>query len=190
GGGGAPASASAPPQDRPGGGPGNGHSMSAGSGYGQATAVAPRVDSALARYPSFEHVIELIRKHRDVKLLVEVEGGVRLVSYQPGRIEFTPAARAPKDLAARLGTALQNWTGSRWVVSIAPNGDAPTIAELRDEAENALREKASAHPMVQAVLSQFPKARITKIRTPEELEAEVQADALPEVEDEWDPFEE
>ena len=187
-GGGAPAYASAPPQGAPGGGPNGGHTMSAGGG--QAAAVAPRLDSALARYPSFEHVIELIRKHRDVKLLVEVEGGVRLVSYQPGRIEFTPAAKAPQDLAARLGTALQNWTGSRWVVSIASDGDAPTIAELRDAAENALRKEASAHPLVQAVLKNFPSAKITKIRTPEELEAEVQAEALPEVEDEWDPFEE
>ncbi|MFY0308824.1 DNA polymerase III subunit gamma/tau [Leisingera sp. D0M16] len=158
-------------------------------GNGTVTALAPQVSSALARYPTFEHVVELIRTNRDVKLLVEVETGVRLVSYQPGRIEFTPAAQAPKDLAARLGSALQTWTGARWVVSIAPDGDAPTIAEVRDAAENALREKATAHPLVQAVLEKFPKARIKRIRTPEELAAEVAAEALPEVEDEWDPFE-
>ena len=188
GGGGAPAYASAPPQGAPGGSQGSGPTMS--SGGGQALAVAPQTDTALARYPSFDHILELIRHHRDVKLLVEVEGGIRLVSYQPGRITFTPAAQASRDLAARLGTALQNWTGSRWVVSISPDGDAPTIAELRDAADTALREKATEHPLVQAVLARFPTARITKIRTPEELEAEVQAEALPEVEDEWDPFEE
>lgn len=170
------------------GGPAGGAPVAHGGG-GTVTALAPQVSSALARYPTFEHVVELIRTNRDVKLLVEVEGGVRLVSYQPGRIEFTPAAQAPKDLAARLGSALQNWTGARWVVSIAPDGDAPTIAEVRDAAENALREKATAHPLVQAVLESFPKARIKRIRTPEELAAEVAAEALPEVEDEWDPFE-
>jgi DNA polymerase-3 subunit gamma/tau len=170
------------------GGPADGAPVAHGGG-GTVTALAPQVSSALARYPTFEHVVELIRTNRDVKLLVEVEGGVRLVSYQPGRIEFTPAAQAPKDLAARLGSALQNWTGARWVVSIAPDGDAPTIAEVRDAAENALREKATAHPLVQAVLESFPKARIKRIRTPEELAAEVAAEALPEVEDEWDPFE-
>ncbi|WP_027244689.1 DNA polymerase III subunit gamma/tau [Leisingera daeponensis] len=170
------------------GGPAGGAPMARGGG-GTVMALAPQVSSALARYPSFEHVVELIRTNRDVKLLVEVETGVRLVSYQPGRIEFTPSVQAPRDLAARLGSALQNWTGARWVVSIAPDGDAPTIAEVRDAAENALREKAAAHPLVQAVLESFPKAKITRIRTPEELAAEVAADALPEVEDEWDPFE-
>ncbi|AZV79619.1 DNA polymerase III subunit gamma/tau [Parasedimentitalea marina] len=161
----------------------------ASGGNGTTLALATQADSALARYPSFEHVVELIRTQRDVKLLVEVETGVRLVSYQPGRIEFTPSESAPANLAARLGTGLQNWTGSRWTVTIVSDGDAQTIAEKNDAAENALRAKATAHPLVQAVLEKFPKAKITRIRTAEELQAEIAADALPEVEDEWDPFE-
>ncbi|MEO9780807.1 MAG: DNA polymerase III subunit gamma/tau [Sedimentitalea sp.] len=151
-----------------------------------APAVAP--DSALAHYPTFEHVIELIRAHRDVKLLVEIETGLKLISYQPGRIEFSPAENAAPDLAQRLGTRLQGWTGNRWAISVSATGGAPTIADVRDAAENALREKAEAHPLVQAVIARFPKARITEIRTPEQIAAAASAEALPEVEDEWDPF--
>ncbi|WP_170391128.1 DNA polymerase III subunit gamma/tau [Ruegeria arenilitoris] len=161
-----------------------------GVGGAPTAALAQDVQTALARYPTFEHVVELIRSNRDVKLLVEVENGVRLVSYQPGRIEFTPTEKAPTDLAARLGSALQRWTGNRWAVSIVSDGDAPTIAELRDAAELALKAKAEEHPLVQAVLTQFPKARITRIETPEDRAAKVETEALPEVEDEWDPFEE
>jgi DNA polymerase-3 subunit gamma/tau len=69
-------------------------------------------------------------------------------------------------------------------------GGQPTIAEVRDAEENALRAEAQAHPLMQAVLARFPKAKITSIRTAQELEAEAVAEALPEVEDEWDPFEE
>ena len=54
----------------------------------------------------------------------------------------------------------------------------------------ALKEEASTHPLVQAVLSAFPKARITAIRTPEDMAATAAGEALAEVEDEWDPFEE
>ncbi len=161
-----------------------------GSGGAPVAALAQDTQSALARYPSFEHVVELIRNNRDVKLLVEVENGVRLVSYQPGRIEFTPSSQAPTDLAPRLGSALQRWTGNRWAVSIVSDGDAPTIAEIRDKAELALKEEATAHPLVQAVLASFPKAKITRIETPEQRAAQVETEALPEVEDEWDPFEE
>jgi DNA polymerase-3 subunit gamma/tau len=170
---------SAAPPSGPGGGPG-----------GPSAALATEPDTALARYPTFDHVVELIRANRDVRLLVDVEDGVQLVSYQPGRIEFCPSAKAPQDLAQRLGSALQRWTGNRWGVSVVSDGGAPTIAEARDAERLELEASASAHPMVQAVQSAFPGARITQIRTLEEQEAEAEAEALQEVEDEWDPFEE
>lgn len=152
--------------------------------------LAVAVDQALARYPTFEHVIELIRSNRDVKLLVEVEGCVRLAAYQPGRIEFTPTENAPADLAQRLGSALQRWTGNRWGVSVVNGSDAPTITETRDAADLAIKAEAAEHPLVKAVLDAFPGAVIEEVRTPDQLAAEAEAEALPEVEDEWDPFEE
>ena len=156
---------------------------------GQATALAQDPDAALARFASFEHVVELIRANRDVKLLVEVETTLRLAAYQPGRVEFVPTQNAPRDLAQRLGAKLQQWTGNRWAVTIVNDGGGKTIAELRDAKELDLRAKAEAHPLMQAVLAKFPKARITAIRTPEQIAAAAVSEALPEVEDEWDPFE-
>jgi DNA polymerase-3 subunit gamma/tau len=43
---------------------------------------------------------------------------------------------------------------------------------------------------VRAVFDTFPGAAITEIRTASEIAGEAGAEALPEVEDEWDPFEE
>ncbi len=159
-------------------------------GNGTETALAPETLQALARYPSFEHVVELIRQRRDGLLLEYVKTYLRLVSYQPGRITIQPTDDAPRDLAARLGQQLQNWTHARWIISLENEGGGDTITELENAAENALRAKASEHPLVQAVMENFPKAKITRIRTAQELAAEVEAEALPEVEDEWDPFEE
>ncbi|SFD49615.1 DNA polymerase III subunit gamma/tau [Roseivivax sediminis] len=162
-----------------------GPSASAG---GAATALA--ADQALARYPTFDHVVELIRVNRDGKLLIDVEGGVRLAAYQPGRIEFTPTPEAPADLASRLGAALGRWTGNRWAVSVVNGAEAPTIFETRNADRLAREAEASEHPMVQAVLAAFPKAKIAAIRTEAEVVQEAETEALPEVEDEWDPFEE
>jgi len=161
---------------------------STGNGAGQTLAVA--ADPALAQYPTFHHVIELIRHNRDVKLLVEVETCVQLAAYQPGRIEFVPAAGAPPDLAQRLGAALQRWTGNRWAVTLVNEGGAQTIAGLRDAEEMSLRAEAEGHPLVQAVKDAFPGAQIIEIRTARQIANDAQAEALPEVEDEWDPFEE
>jgi DNA polymerase-3 subunit gamma/tau len=158
------------------------------NGAGQTLAVA--ADAALARFPTFEHVVELIRAHRDVKLLVEVESHVHLAAFQPGRIEFAPSENAPADLAQRLGSALQRWTGNRWAVTLVNEGGAPTITQRRDAADLALRAQAETHPLVQAVMLSFPGARIVDIKTPQQIANAAQADALPEVDEEWDPFEE
>ncbi|WP_339854723.1 DNA polymerase III subunit gamma/tau [Roseovarius nubinhibens] len=159
-----------------------------GSGGAQ-TATALAADQALSRYPSFEHVIELIRANRDVKLLVEVENCLRLAAYRPGRIEFAPTEDAAPDLAQKLGSALQRWTGNRWAVTVVAEGGDETIAEKRDAARLALEAEAKKHALVQAVIANFPSAKILDIRTPDAIAQEVQADALPEVDEEWDPFE-
>jgi len=194
----------APPPPNPGGGPRVGQGASApaqngvsasyapaprGGGGGPVAALAQDPQTALARFPTFEHLVELIRANRDGKLLADIEMDLRLVSYQPGRIEFQPTERAPTDLAQRLGSALQRWTGNRWAVSVVAQGGGKTIDEIRNAEKYALEEKAREHPLVQAVLAQFPKARITHIETPEQRAAKVVTEALPEVEDEWDPFE-
>ncbi|MEM1235364.1 MAG: DNA polymerase III subunit gamma/tau [Pseudomonadota bacterium] len=162
------------------------------SSSGPATAALPSTAAApgLERYARFDQVVELIRTHRDVKLLVEVETGIRLISYSPGRITFAPTAKAPANLAQRLGERLQAWTGNRWAIVVEAEGGEPTIAELRDAEAQKLEDEAKSHPMVQAVMDAFPGAKIIEIRTPEALAAEAEEDALQEVEDEWDPFDE
>ena len=147
-------------------------------------------EDRLKVYATFEHVLDLIREKRDMALLLAVESHVRLAKYAPGRIEFEPTPDAPRDLAAQLAQRLQGWTGSRWGVSVVASGGAPTVAESRDIDRVKAEAEALQNPLVQAVLATFPGAKITDIRTPEALAQVAAVQALPEVEDEWDPFEE
>jgi DNA polymerase III subunit gamma/tau len=152
----------------------------------QALALA---EGQLQVYASFDHVIDLIREKRDLKLLFEVETCLKLARYAPGRIEFQPTPDAAPDFAARLGQRLQGWTGARWAVSVVNTGGAPTLAEDRDRDRLSAEAEAMQNPLVKAVLAAFPGAKIAEIRTPEAMAALALTEALPEVEDEWDPFE-
>ncbi len=191
GGGGAPAPVGNGGAHAQGGFAPSGPSGSSGPAGGPtALAVAQASESALAQYARFEDVLQLIRHHRDGLLQVQVEEYVRLASYQPGRIEFTPTDDAPKDLAARLAQRLQGWTGVRWGVTLVNGCEEPTVSEVRDGEKLALRQEAEAHPLVQAVIAAFPKAKVSEIRSAEDLVHEAAVEGLQEVEDEWDPFEE
>ncbi len=160
------------------------------SSGGPAPALATQVDPlALPQPQSMAAVLELIRARRDLKLLHEVETGLRLVHFAPGRIEFEPGPTAPTDLAARLGQRLATWTGQRWGVSVVGTGGAPTLVEQRDAELYAVNAEAAQIPLVAAVMAAFPGARITEIRTPDTRIEQARDAALPEVDDEWDPFE-
>ncbi|ATQ57069.1 DNA polymerase III subunit gamma/tau [Paracoccus yeei] len=167
---------------------------------GAAAAIAVSPD-ALADFPDFEAVIALIRRMRDMKLLLDVEDHLRLVRYAPGRIEFNPTETAPRDFAQRLAERLRGWTGGqRWAVVVVSEPGAPTISEQRAAREAEARARAMENPTVQAIFAAFPGARITKIRpapVPVAVEKPVGEDTSPheltegpvaEVE-EWDPFE-
>ncbi|MDO5612098.1 MAG: DNA polymerase III subunit gamma/tau [Paracoccus sp. (in: a-proteobacteria)] len=166
---------------------------------GQATALALSPD-AMAAFPDFASVVDLIRRMRDMTLLVQVENHVALVRYAPGRIEFEPRGPSPPDLAQRLAERLRGWTGGqRWGVSVVNSGGGATIAETRaTEAEQA-QAAAMQNPLVQAVFATFPSARITRIETPPQpvesaldpatSQHETAEGVIAAVTDEWDPFE-
>jgi DNA polymerase-3 subunit gamma/tau len=154
------------------------------------TALALDTETLDLQYPTFESVLEIIRKFRDMKLLIDVENSVRLSSYVPGRIEFTPTENAPKDLAQRLGQLLQNWTGFRWAITVVGNCSGETIQEQRNAKDATLKREAKLHPFVKTVFENFPKASITEIKSQAEIIAEAEETGLPEIEGEWDPFEE
>ena len=154
------------------------------------TALALDTETLDLQYPTFESVLEIIRKFRDMKLLIDVENSVRLSSYVPGRIEFTPTENAPKDLAQRLGQLLQNWTGFRWAITVVGNCSGKTIQEQRNAKDATLKREAKLHPFVKTVFDNFPKASIIEIKSQAEIVAEAEETGLPEIEGEWDPFEE
>ncbi len=151
---------------------------------------------SLAAYASFKDVLALIDARRDLHLRVEVEKHVSLVSYQPGRIEFSPAANMSAEFPARFAARLQNWTGGRWVISLASESGETTIEELKDAHKASLQEEAMAHPLVAAVFKAFSGAEILNIEA-DQVSDHANEGIVPidpdELDDDWepvDPFEE
>jgi len=158
-----------------------------GAPAGTQTSAAP----SLAAYASFKDVLDLIKLRRDLQLLVEVEKYVRLVSYKPGRIEFAPAAEMSAEFPARFAARMQNWTGGRWVISLASEGGESTIEERKDAHKASLQEEAMAHPLVAAVFSAFSGAEILNIEANQffDLTNEGIVPIDPdELDDDWEPF--
>jgi DNA polymerase-3 subunit gamma/tau len=154
---------------------------SARLGEGARSAANPAPQSVAADAPmlrTLEDLAALAQARNAPVLKVHLETAVHLVSLEAGRLEFRPSARAPKTLAGDLAQKLKDWTGTRWVVTLAREGGAPTLAEQKRAAKAARHERVLQEPMVRAVLDRFPGAEIIAVRdvVPEEVAAPVPED--------------
>jgi len=124
-------------------------------------AAAPQAESEIR---TLEDVVALARAKSARILATQLETNVHLVSLERGRIQFRPNEQAPKSLPSDLAQRLRDWTGERWIVTLASEGGAPTIAESRLAAERAKKDAVAQEPFVRAVLDAFPGAEIVGVR--------------------------
>ncbi len=120
--------------------------------------------SAAPMPQSFEEVVALVESRREIQLSHALLEQVRLVRFRPGHIELKMLETAPKTLPSHLSARLTDWTGARWMVSLAEDEGQPPLGQQRREAAAREREAIKAHPAVQAVLEQFPGAEIVDVR--------------------------
>lgn len=93
---------------------------------------------------------------------------------------------APKSLPSDIAQHLLNWTGIRWVVTVARDVAGQTIAEAEAERRDNLVTDARADPDVAAILAAFPGAKIIDVRiaVPDKSKDEdIDLDAVAEVPD-------
>ncbi len=145
-------------------------------GEGASLATAPNAESSTDAAPAFRTLEDLAAyaQSKGAQVLkVNIENDVHLVSLEPGRLEFRPGPRAPRTLAADLAQKLKDWTGTRWVVTLAREGGQPTLAEQKKAVKAARHERVLQEPLVRAVMDRFPGAEIVHVydKEPEDVAA-------------------
>jgi len=155
----------------PAGGPGGGGGGPAARQGGLATnAVARQMASPMpstepaANLKTFEDMLALIDRRRDIRLKLDVERFIRPISFRPGAIEYEPAPGTPNDLAQRLVGRLKEWTGERWLLSTQGGGGAESLWEKQKREQREVRAEVEQHPFVQSVMQAFPGTEIVGIR--------------------------
>ena len=170
------------PSPAPSGGTAKTQSLRGSETSGRSTQAVPAPQADTAPAPtlrSLEDLVALALAKGAPVLKVHIENDMHLVSLEPGKIEFCPSPRAPRSLAGDLAQRLKDWTGQRWVVSVAREGGAPTLAEQRRAVTTAKLESVMAEPMVRAVLDRFPGAEVVRVIEKEpgaELAAEAESE--------------
>lgn len=136
-------------------------------------------EPTMAMLPAtYEEVVALFEEKREIVLWSHLVQNVELVKFETGRIEVHPLPNLPSDFAGRVGKHLQDWTGSRWVVTISASAGQPTLKAQADAAKQQRLSDAGEHPLVKKLLERFDGAKITDIKAAEILLEEEPEDEL------------
>jgi DNA polymerase-3 subunit gamma/tau len=130
------------------------------------------------RVQSLADIASLADAERDMAFKVLVKRCVRLVRLDPGRLDISLTADAPKTLAGDLNARLRRWTGRNWLVTVSREEGGPTLAEQEASRRESALMDARADPNVAAILARFPGAKIVDVRLPDAA-ATVDAGDLP-----------
>ena len=114
---------------------------------------------------TFEEMLALIDRKRDISLKLDVERYVRPISFRPGAIEYEAAPGAPVNLAQRLVGRLKDWTGERWLIAAQGGCGAESLWEKQKREAREVRAEVEQDPFVLAVMQSFPGAEILGVRT-------------------------
>jgi DNA polymerase-3 subunit gamma/tau len=111
---------------------------------------------------SYEELVELCTARRQPRLSYLLRHQIRCVKFQNGAMEIILPADVPGTLPNDLAAQLLEWTGERWVISLATVVEnAPlTLAEKAEQQQQEQQQRLQTHPLVAAALKAFPGARI------------------------------
>ena len=123
---------------------------------------------------TFREAVALVAEQREALLHAHLLHAVHLVQFAPPVIEMRAEQGTPRDLAGRFGALLSEATGTRWTIALSTVEGELTLAAQGSAADSARRVEAADHPLVRAILTAFPGARIDAVH-----DARVDAYGLP-----------
>ncbi|GLR99870.1 MULTISPECIES: DNA polymerase III subunit gamma/tau [Bradyrhizobium] len=155
-------------------------SFGGGAARPQMAAPAPEPQAAAPqlRITSFTQLVALAGQKRDIMTKSALEGDMRLVRFEEGRLEVALEPNASKTMISELAKKFELWTGRRWTVIVSNEQGQPTLRSVNQAAKQQHARTAEADPRVQEVLSRFPGAKVVEVRrlAPEAPETNINAD--------------
>jgi len=117
---------------------------------------------------SFEDLIDLCNKKKEIKLKYELENNVNLVTFAAGRIEIAFNENLDKDFIKDLSNKLYEWTYKRWIISLSKKEGAISKKQEKQINKNKIFEDAKKSTIYKKVLETFSDAELIDVKLNED----------------------
>ena len=112
---------------------------------------------------SFEDLIKLSSKKKEIELKYELERNVSLIKFTEGKIDIGFNENLRKNFVRDLSERLLEWTGKRWVITLTKSEGQKTYSELQSLKKNELLEKEKGGDTYKKFKNIFSDAELIEV---------------------------
>ena len=116
---------------------------------------------------SFQDLINLANKEKEIELKYDLERNVKLVSFNRGKIDISFNEKLNKNFIKNLTEKLLSWTGERWIISLSKNNEAKSLYEKNLEDKGNMIEEFKKSKLAQDIQKAFPDAKLVDLKEEE-----------------------
>ena len=112
---------------------------------------------------SFEDLIEICSKKKEIKLKYELEKNVNLVKFEKNRIEISFNDNLDKDFVKDLSSKLFEWTKERWIITFSKLEGQISVKDRQENIKKAIVEDVKNSEIYKNVTDKFPDAELIDV---------------------------
>ncbi len=112
---------------------------------------------------SFNELLNICNKKKEIKLKYELEKNVNLVSFEKNRIEISFNEDLDKNFVKDLSLKLFEWTGYRWIITFSKIKGELSIKDKEKNKKIELIDNAKQTRLYKAVIEKFPDANLIDV---------------------------
>jgi len=112
---------------------------------------------------SFEDLIKLSSKKKEVELKYDLEKNVNLVKFTDGKIDISFNENLGKNFVRNLSEKLLEWTKKRWVITLTKEAGEKTFSQLKSIKKKELINEQKNSKLYKKFKNLFPDVELIDV---------------------------
>ena len=124
----------------------------------------PAKDIDSKKVLSFEDLIALSSTKKEIQLKYDLENNVNLIKFSEGKIDISFNEKLDRNFVRNLSKKLLEWTGNRWVITLAKQEGQKTFSELKELKKKELFDQEKKSEIYKKFKKIFSDAELLEVK--------------------------